>query len=59
MVHEISFEIGGKPVMEDSGWVLVKLLLFPSGVCGHPKDGVMPSFFPHSKNSMLGLSFGV
>ena len=59
MVHETSFEIGGKPVMEGSRRVLVKLLLLQLGGCGHPQDGATPSLFPDSKSSILGLSIDV
>ena len=59
MVHEISFEIGGKPVMEGSRRVLVKLLLLQLGGCDHPQDGATPSLFPDSKSSILGLSNNV
>ena len=56
MVHEIGFEIGGKLVMECSRSIIVKLLLFQSGGCGHLQDGATSSFFPDSKSSILGLS---
>ena len=59
MVNEKSFEIRGKTVMEGSRQVLVKLLLFQSGVSGHLKEGAMPNFFPNSKSSLLGLSIDV
>ena len=59
MVHVTSFEIGGTPVMEGSRQILVKLLLLQLGGCGHPQDGAMPSLFPHSKSSILGLSINV
>ena len=59
VVHETSFEIGGKPVMEGSRRVLVKLLLLQLGGCGHPQDGATPSLFPDSKSSILGLSIDV
>ena len=45
--------------MEASRRDLVKLLLFQSGGCGLPQDGAMPSFFPDSKSSTLGLSINV
>ena len=59
VVHEKSFEIGDKPVMEDSRRVLVKLLLLQLGGCGHPQDGAMLSLFPDSKSSILELSINV
>ena len=59
MVHEISFEIGVKLVMEGSRPILVKLLLFQSSGCGHLQDGATPNFFPDSKSSILGLSIDV
>ena len=59
VVHEISFEIGVKLVMEGSRPILVKLLLFQSSGCGHLQDGATPSFFPDSKSSILGLSIDV
>ena len=59
VVHETSFEIGGKPVMEGSRRVLVKLLLLQLGGCGHLKDGDTPSLFPDSKTSISGLSIDV
>ena len=52
VVHETSFEIGGKPIMEGSRGVLVKLLLLQLGGCGHLKDGDTPSLFPDSKSSI-------
>ena len=59
MVHEIGFEIGGKLVMECSRPIIVKLLLFQSGGCGHLQYGATSSFFPDSKSSILGLSIDV
>ena len=59
MVHETSFEFGGKPVMKGSRQFLVKLLLLQLGGCGHPQDGATPSLFPDSKSSILGLSIDV
>ena len=59
MVHETSFQIAGKPVMEGSRQVLVTLLLLQLGGCGHPQDAAMPSLFPDSKSSMLELSINV
>ena len=45
--------------MEGSRRVLVKLLLLQLGGCGHPQDGAIPSLFPDSKSSILGLSIDV
>ena len=59
MVHETSFYIGGKPIMEGSRQVLVKLLLFQLGGCSHPQDGATPNFFPDSNTSILGISTDV
>ena len=59
MVNESTFEIGSKPVMVRSRRVLVKLVLIQLGGCGHHKDGAIPSFFPDSRGSILGLSFDV
>ena len=59
MVHEISFEIRGKLVMEGFRPIIVKFLLFQSGGRGHLQDGATPSFFPDSKSSILGLSIDV
>ena len=59
MINETSFEIGGKPVMEGSRRVLLKLLLFQSGGCGLPQDGARPSFFPDTKSSKIELSIDV
>ena len=56
VVHETSFEIGGKPVMEGSRRVLEKLLLFQLDGCGHPQDDATPSFFPDSTNPLIRLS---
>ena len=45
--------------MEGSRQILVKLLLFQSGVSSHFKDGAKPSFFPDLMTSLLGLSMDV
>ena len=42
--------------MRGSRRVLVKVLLFQLDGRGHPQDDATPSFFPDSKNSILGLS---
>ena len=59
MVHETSFEIGGKSAMKGSRQVLVKLLFFQLGGCDHPQDGATPNFFPDSKSSVLVLSIDI
>ena len=38
---------------------MVKLVLFQLDGCGHPRDGAIPSFFPGSRGSILGLSIDV
>ena len=35
---------------------LEKVLLFQLDGCGHPQHDATPSFFPDSKNSIVGLS---
>ena len=45
--------------MECSRPIIVKLLLFQSGGCGHLQYGATSSFFPDSKSSILGLSIDV
>ena len=42
--------------MRDYRGVLVKGVFFQVDRCGHPKDDAMPSLFPDSKGSILGLS---
>ena len=42
--------------MRGSRRVLVKVLLFQLDGRGHPQDDATPSFFPDSKNSIVGLS---
>ena len=42
--------------MRGSRRVLVKMLLFQLDGHGHPQDDAKPSFFPVSKNSIVGLS---
>ena len=59
MVNETSLGIGGKPVMEGSRRVEVKLLLFQSDGRGLPQDGARPSFSPDSKSSKIELSIDV
>ena len=59
MLNENSFQVGKKPVMGGSRQVLVKLVLFQLDGRGHPQDSAMPSFFPDSKSSILGLSIDV
>lgn len=39
--------------------VLVRLLLFQLDGSDQPQDGASPSFFPSSRNSILGLSVDV
>ena len=56
MVDESSFKIESTSIMRGSRQVLVKVLLFQSDGRGHPQDDAMPSFFPDSKNSIVGLS---
>ena len=34
-------------------------MLFQLDGCGHPRDGAIPSFFPGSRGSILGLSIDV
>ncbi len=56
MVDESSFKIEGTSTMRGSRRVLVKVLLFQLDERGHPQDDATPSFFPDSKNSIVGLS---
>ena len=42
--------------MRGSRKVLVKVLLFQLNGRDHPQDDATPSFFPDSKNSIVGLS---
>ena len=56
MVDESSFKIDCSSIMRGSRRVLVKVLLFQLDGCGHPQDDATPSFFPDSKNSIVGLS---
>ena len=56
MVDESSFKIDCSSIMRGSRRVLVKVLLFQLDGRGNPQDDAMPSFFPDSKNSIVGLS---
>ena len=56
MVDESSFKIESTSIMRGSRRVLVKVLLFQLDGRGHPQDDATPSFFPDSKNSIVGLS---
>ena len=56
MVDESSFEIERSSIMRGSRRVLAKVLLIQLDGRGHPKDDATPSFFPDSKNSIVGLS---
>ena len=56
MEDESRFEIESSSNMRGSRRVLVKVLLIQLYGLGHPKDDTTPSFFPDSKNSIIGLS---
>ena len=56
MVDESSFEIESSSIMRVSRLVLVKVLLIQLDGRGHPQDDATSSFFPDSKNSIVGLS---
>ena len=56
MEDESRFEIESSSNMRGSRRVLVKVLLIQLDGLGHPKDDTTPSFFPDSKNSIIGLS---
>ena len=55
-LDESSFKIESTSIMKGSRRVLVKVLLFQLDGRGHPHIDAMPSFFPDSKNSLVGLS---
>ena len=55
MAAESNYEIKSISVMGVSSWVLVEVLLFQLGGCGHPQDDGKQIFFLDSKNSILGL----
>ena len=51
----ISFDTGGIFIIQISGRVLVKAVLFQLRGRGHPQNDSMPNLFPDSKSSKLGL----
>ena len=56
MPFKSNTETGRISVVTGSRRVLVKVILFQLRGRGHPQDDAMPSFFPDSKSSILGLS---
>ena len=51
-----SFEIGRVSVTRGSRRVLVKVVLLQLGGRGNLQDDALPSFFPDSRSSLIGLS---